>query len=74
MKTKLAQLQALMATDQWDKALSFAAKFPRLGAEKAAIVRAHEAVAHPRFYQQLGLDLAAHRQAGIDALTQKYQR
>ena len=33
-----------------------------------------EAIAHPRFYQQLGLDLVALRQAGIDAIQQKYLR
>lgn len=68
MQTKLSQLLALMATNQWEKALSMAAKFPQLGDEKAVIIRAHEAIEHPHFYQQLGHDLDTIKQTGIVAL------
>lgn len=72
MQTKIAQLRHYMAQEDWPHALSLAAKFPRLGEQKAAIVRAHECYAHPRFYLQLGLDLEACKAAGIAALHARY--
>lgn len=69
---KIDQLRELMSQEQWEKALALAAKFPRLGAEKAVIIRAHECYAHPRFYAQLGIDLAAAKEAGKHALQHKY--
>lgn len=72
MQTKIDQLRAYMAQGDWPHALSLAAKFPRLGLHKAAIVRAHECYAHPRFYQQLGLDLDEAKATGIAALQERY--
>lgn len=71
--TKLDKLLEAMAAQDWRKALSIAAKFPRLGDHKDAIIRAHEAYEHPDFYQQLGHDISQLIQIGIDALNQRYK-
>ena len=73
METKLSKLRAAAAADDWEKALSIAAKFQRLGGHKAAIVRAHEAVANPGFYAQIGKDPTALFDAGISALRERYE-
>jgi hypothetical protein len=62
-----------MAAGEWRRALSLAAKFPRLGTHKNAIVDAHEAYTHPDFYRQLGKDVDAVIQAGIAALKDRYK-
>jgi hypothetical protein len=69
---KIDQLRAYMAAENWERALALAAKFPRLGAEKAVIVRAHECYAHPNFYRSLHTDLDAAKAAGIAALQRRY--
>ena len=72
METKLSVLKAAAAEGDWKKAISIAAKFPVLGAEKAAIMSAHEAFVRPQFQQQLGRDCGALIDAGINALRKKY--
>ena len=72
MQTKAEQLSNLMKAGDWDKALAMAARFPRLGKHKSAIVGGHEANHHASFYKQLGKKPEAMRQAGIDALKDKY--
>ena len=51
---KIDILKNAMASNDWEKALSVASKFPRLGEHKNSIIRAHEAIVNPRFYSQLG--------------------
>lgn len=73
MTTKLDRIRACAAAGDWQSALRIAARFPSLGDEKAAIVRAHEAFEHPRFYQQLGRDPAVLIAEGIAALRSRYR-
>lgn len=72
MITKLSILQAAMRDGNWRKALSIASKFPRLGAEKGAIVGAHDALRSPSFYRQIGKDPDAMLAEGIAALKTRY--
>ena len=64
MQTKLSKLIAAMDADDWPGALRIAAKFQRLGMEKVAITRAHDAYLRPDFYRQLGKDPCALLDAG----------
>jgi hypothetical protein len=61
-----------MRSGDWPHALRLASSFPRLGEHKAAIVRAHEVLAHPGFYSQLGLDETSILDEGIAALRARY--
>lgn len=72
MQTKLSQLQDLMTQGKWDKALAFAAKFPRLGAYRNAILDAHLACTNPRWIAGLGKDVEAVKASGIVALQAAY--
>lgn len=72
MKTKLSKVQDAMRAGNWAKALSIAAKFPRLGAEKKAIEGAHDALRSPAFYRQIGKDPDTMVAEGIAALKTKY--
>ena len=69
---KIDILRDLMKDEKWKEALSLAAKFPRLGCDKAVIVRAHECIVNPSFYRQLGVDTEQAIQAGIAALNARY--
>lgn len=69
---KIDQLRDLMAAEKWPQALSLAAKFPRLGAEKNVIVRAHECLVNPSFYRQIGINTDQAVCDGINAIKQKY--
>ena len=69
---KIDQLRDLMAAEKWPQALSLAAKFAVLGAEKAAIKRAHECIGNPSFYRQIGVNPEAAIEAGITALKRRY--
>lgn len=70
--SKLAQVRAAMRVGDWRRALSIAAKFEELGPQRTAIIRAHEAYEHPRFYEQLGTDLASLKSEGKRALIDCY--
>ena len=70
--TKIAQLRAAMRSDDWQLALRIAARFPRLGEHRAAIVRAHEAYTNPRLYRQLGYDIEKLKADGRRALIARY--
>jgi hypothetical protein len=61
-----------MAIGDWRKALSIAARFPRLGEHDEAIRRAHEAAQRPEFQRQLGRCPAALVEAGKRALSERY--
>jgi len=69
---KIDTLLGHMRSGNWPRALSLAASFPRLGDERAAIVRAHEVLAHPGFYTQLGRDEDKVLRDGIAALRSRY--
>ncbi len=70
--TKLVQLKAAMRAGDWALALRIAARFPRLGEHREAIVRGHEAYAHPQFYAQLGYDPEKLKAEGRRALVERY--
>lgn len=71
-RTKLSQLLDLMRAGEWEKALSFAAKFGDLGEHKAAITRGHQAAVNPSFYRQMGKEPVALVEAGTAALKARY--
>lgn len=72
METKLSQLLLMMDAGDWNAAIRFAAKFPRLGAEKDVIMRAKDALLNPDFYRQLKRDPDQLVEAGRLALAAKY--
>lgn len=74
MQTKISQLRAAAAANDWQVALRIAARFPRLGDEGPAITRAHEVLAgRGDFFRQLGRDPDALVAAGIAALRRRYR-
>lgn len=73
MKTKLETLKEHAGGGDWPNALKIAARFPRLGKDKARIERAWEATARPGFMRQIGKDPDALIADGIAALKSRYQ-
>ena len=71
--TKLAQVQAAMAAQDWPRAFSIASKFARLGPQRAAIMRAQAARLSPGFYRGLGRDPTAIIEAGKAALRERFE-
>ena len=69
---KIDAVRAAMREGDWRRAVSLAARFPRLGADKAAILGAQEAYTRPDFQRQIGKDIDALKAAGIAALWRKY--
>lgn len=72
MTTKLSILQGHMKAGEWEKAIALAAKFPRLGVHRNAILDAHTAIVNPGFTRQLRRDPEADIAAGIAALRLAY--
>ena len=72
MDKKIDTLKALMAADKWDKAIKFAAKFPRLGNERDAILSASAALLSPGLYRGMGRDPDALVANGKAALMARY--
>ena len=72
METKLSQLKRAAAENDWRKAISIAARFPRLGAFRGPILDAHMAYTNPRFLSQIGKDADACIAAGREALVAAY--
>jgi hypothetical protein len=73
MKTKLDTLKEAAEKGNWRKAISIAAKFPRLGEYRAAILDAHNAFNNPGFMVQIGKDINACIEAGKSALIVAYR-
>lgn len=72
METKLSILKAHMATGDWTRAISLAAKFPRLGEHRNAILDAQLAITNPSFCRCIKKDPATLIEAGIAALIARY--
>ena len=72
METKLQTLKNAAASGDWQKAFAIAARFPRLGAHRNAILDAHSAYTNPRFLAQIGRDVNACSEAGKLALIAAY--
>ena len=71
--TKLDTLKTAAAAGDWQTAFSIAARFPRLGAHRNAILDAHMAFTNPRFLAQVRRDPAACIEAGKLALIDAYR-
>lgn len=61
-----------MAAGDWDRAITFAARFQQLGDARNDILSAREALLRPDFQRQLGRDPATLRAVGIAALQRRY--
>lgn len=72
MDKKIHTLKNLMAAGKWEKAIKFAAKFPRLGNERDAILSASAALLSPGIYRSMGRDPDALIAAGKSALITRY--
>lgn len=73
MKTKLSMLKEAARANDWRKAISIAAKFPRLGEIRNAVLDAHMAFTNPRFLVQIGKDVDSTISAGINAIIAAYR-
>ena len=71
--TKISQLRAAAAREDWREALRLAAGFQRLGTEHGAILAAWEGMQRPSFQRQLGRDPDQLIAAGIAALKARYR-
>jgi len=61
-----------MQCGQWQEAIRLAAKFPRLGEHRTAILSAHMAYTNPRFVVQLRKDIETLKRAGQQALLDRF--
>lgn len=64
----------MITKGEWEAAIRFAAKFPRLGSEAEAITRASSAILSPGFYRSLGQDPDEIINKGRAALIRRYHR
>jgi hypothetical protein len=72
METKLSKLLAMIDSGDWLAAIKFAAKFPQLGKQADAIIRAKEAINNPDFYHQIKKDPDELIALGIAAIQQRF--
>ena len=72
MDSKLSLVRRHMQAGDWQAAVRLAARFPRLGPHRDAILDAHSAYTNPRFVQQIGKDPAALQDAGRTALLARF--
>ena len=73
METKLQTLKQAAARNDWQTAIAIAARFPRLGEIRGAVLDAHMAYTNPRFLKQLGRDIDASIEAGRAAIIAAYK-
>lgn len=73
MQTKIDQIREAAARDDWRAAVAIAARFPRLGAIRGAVLDAHTAYTNPRFLAQIGRSPEACIEAGRSALIAAYR-
>lgn len=73
MQSKLSQLKAAFAANDFHKAIRIAAKFPDLGTERNSILDANLAITNPRWMLGLGKDIEQSIATGIDALRIRYK-
>jgi len=71
--TKLDKLKEAFKNKDFNKAISIASKFPRLGEEKHAIKLAQDCITNPAFYKQLGYNIENKIKEGINAIAKKYE-
>ena len=73
MTTKLDTLKQAAAANDWRNAVAIAARFPRLGAIRDAVLDAHTAYTNPRWTTGLGKCPQAAKDAGRHALIAAYK-
>lgn len=73
-ESKVSKVREAMAAGRWEEAIRLAARFPRLGAYRAAILDAHTAFTNPRWTAGLGRSVEADIEAGRRALVDAYGR
>ncbi len=72
MQRKIDTLCHLMDPGDWPAAIRFAAKFPRLGKDRDATLRAKGSLNTPDFYRQIGRYPQDLIQAGEACLRERY--
>jgi len=72
METKISILRAHMSKGEWPKAIALAAKFPRLGKHRNAILDAQLALTNPNFILGIKKDPQQLIEAGKTALIEAY--
>ncbi len=72
METKISILRTHMTKGDWPKAIALAAKFPRLGAHRNAILDAQLALTNPSFIKGIKKDPQQLIEAGKAALIAAY--
>jgi hypothetical protein len=72
MEKKIDILSRMMKGGEWEKAIKYAAKFPRLDNHKKAILTASSAILNPGFYKQIGKDPSLIIDVAILALKERY--
>ena len=72
MERKIDTLRRFMDAGEWEKAVRFAARFPRLGEHKAAITRAASALLSPALYRDMGKDPEVLLEEAVSALKMRY--
>jgi hypothetical protein len=73
MIKKIDILKDLMVNGSTEKAICYAAKFPRLGKHDKAIKQAAGAINNPSFYSQIGKEPDKLIEQGYKALIDRYQ-
>ena len=71
-RSKASIVREHMAAGRWQDAIRIAARFPRLDQHRGAILDAHGAYTNPRFFTQIGKDVDALKDAGRDALIDRF--
>lgn len=71
---KIDILSGLMRSGEWEKAIKFAAKFPRLDEHRNAILSASAALLSPDMYRSMGKDPEALFSAGVAALKDRFPK
>lgn len=69
---KIDILREHLSKKDYRSAILLASSFPRLGAEKQAIMQAREALLRPDFQRQLGRDVDAIIEKGRQTIIVKY--
>lgn len=73
MIKKIDILKNMMKNENWNEAILFAAKFPRLGEHKKTILSAREAILRPAFQLQIKKDPQKLISDGIKTLKIMYK-
>lgn len=73
-ETKTAAIKREINAGNWRRAIALAARLPRLGVHRDAILNAHNAYVRPEWARQLKQNPEQHKAAGIAALKERFGR